>query len=82
MRVLLTSLSLVALSVTGCGDDDHHGSIPAECQEIIDVCHPLDPGSGPINECHENAESGTAESCATSRNECLTMICVAPGDAG
>ncbi|HEV8322453.1 MAG TPA: hypothetical protein VG389_12630 [Myxococcota bacterium] len=31
---------------------------PAVCNEITEACHPVDPGSGPIHDCHEGSEAG------------------------
>ncbi len=52
------------------------------CEAIVDRCHPLDPGSGPIRECHEFAESAAAtEAMCMARQAACNAACVAT-DAG
>ena len=69
--------ALVSLS-PACGDDD---SRPAECEEIVEACHDVDPGSGEIHECHEGAESDwSRDMCVAMRADCLAA-CTAQ-DAG
>src|SRR5262245_43590468 len=85
MRLLpaLFFSALACVSVASCGgdDDDEHKETPAECEAIVEKCHDLDPGSGPIHECHEYAEAGhTAEECKAKQAECFPL-CVA-SDAG
>ncbi len=55
---------------------------PAECEAIVERCHPLDPGTGPIHECHEYAEASgrTAAECSARQTECFAA-CVST-DAG
>jgi hypothetical protein len=79
MRRFLVTLALCSF-VASC--DDHHDSSPAECKEIIEACHEVDPGSGPIHECHENAEEEwSKEQCTANRQRCLAL-CSAPRDGG
>jgi hypothetical protein len=68
---------LLCFSLTAaCGDDS------SECEEIVEACHASDPGSGPIHECHENAEEKWSKSeCATNRQMCLA-VCQGSRDAG
>ena len=78
-RVALGFALALALVVVACGDDD--GSFP-ECEEIVEACHPVDPGSGPINACHLGAEGATsAQWCIDMSATCLAL-CAAAGDAG
>ena len=79
MRRFLVTVALCSF-VVSC--DDHHESSPAECKEIIEACHEADPGSGPIHECHENAEEGwSKDQCTANRQRCLGL-CSAPRDGG
>jgi hypothetical protein len=78
---IVALLALVgSIGLAGCGDDDAEAT-PPECEEIAERCHDLDPGSGPIHECHESAETGTAASCTEMRAMCFA-VCVADADAG
>ncbi len=71
-----------------CSDDhDHdeggaHTSAFPSCQTIIDACHPLDVGDGPIHDCHEvgHGTGATEANCAAKKTECLAT-CKKP-DAG
>ena len=54
---------------------------PAVCEEITEACHPVDPGSGPIHDCHEASEEGSRAECETQHDACL-VICTAAADAG
>lgn len=82
------ALAAVAL-LLACHDDDEHGhsnttthtSDFPSCQAIIDACHPLDVGEGPIHDCHDVAHDATSDqACAAKKAECL-KTCVAT-DAG
>jgi hypothetical protein len=62
---------------------------PPDCEAIVEACHPKDPGSGPVHECHETAETaGTAhdaKTCADKKVACVTLCNAAAtpaGDAG
>lgn len=67
-------------SSSSSGESEHSSPYPS-CQAIIDACHPLDVGDGPIHDCHEVAhDNGTEATCAAKKSECLAT-CVA-GDAG
>ena len=74
MRKVFWGLStLAAFTVLGaCSDDKKDDGAPS-CKAIIEACHPLDPGSGPIHECHEAAEADgvTEQTCAGKKAECL-----------
>lgn len=58
-------------------------SPPAECEEIVEACHMVDPGTGPIHDCHEFAEAmgRTAAECSAMRASCIAL-CRAAADAG
>ena len=75
-------LATVALCTCVLSCDDHHEDSPAECKEIITACHEVDRGSGPIHDCHENAEgTWTKEQCSANRSMCLGL-CSSAGDGG
>ncbi len=70
---LVASTSL-AFALVACSDDAvDQKETPASCETIVETCHPLDQGSGPIHECHEQAEAETATetSCAAIKEQCL-----------
>ena len=78
MRTLLSTLFLAAL-VTSCGSSD---SRPEECEAIVELCHPVDQGSGTIHECHENAEATwTKDQCVANTAMCTTACKAAGGGA-
>ncbi len=98
MRHLAASFTvLVALALAGCpttpsgGDDagtDAFTAIDAfveaepSCEQIIARCHDVDPGSGPIHDCHEAAhDEATSEATCASMLESCSMLCGAV-DAG
>lgn len=70
-------------------DDDHahsssggHTSEFPSCEVIVEACHPLDMGEGPIHDCHELAHEATSdEPCAAQKDACLAT-CVASPDGG
>jgi hypothetical protein len=94
-KIFGAALAAVLVAVAwGCSSDDDqkpssssggdHTSPYPSCQAILDACHPLDVGEGPIHDCHELAhEEGTEQTCAAKKAECLTT-CSKPdaGDAG
>jgi hypothetical protein len=56
---------------------------PAECEAIVDRCHALDPGSGPIHDCHESAESTWSQAECVANAAICQAVCVATdSDAG
>lgn len=82
-RYLLILLACIALFGVGCGDDDAPATKPT-CDEIVEACHEVDPGSGPIHDCHENAEaaSATEASCTAASTSCLALCAAAATDSG
>lgn len=63
----------------------HVSPYPA-CNEIIQACHPLDVGDGPIHDCHDLGHEAKSDAdCSPKKDECL-RVCVADagssGDAG
>lgn len=78
MRSLLLAMLALPLALGACKDDAPPTSAKPDCDAIVDRCHPLDPGSGPIHECHETAESRETSNamCAAQRASCFA-ICVA-----
>jgi hypothetical protein len=79
MRSLLTTLALAALCSFGaaaCDDEDEQN----DCKLIQEACHARDPGSGPIHECHENAEGKwTQAQCTSNKAMCLSLCTAADG---
>lgn len=73
----LVFASILALTACGGGEPgtdagEHSGS--ESCQRIIDACHEVDPGTGPIHECHETGHDvGTDEACAPIEADCVAM---------
>ncbi|WP_146653862.1 hypothetical protein [Labilithrix luteola] len=90
-KVICAALIASVGFVYACSsDDDHshsetggHTSPFASCQTIIDACHELDVGEGPIHDCHEIGHDATEATgdgeCVAKKDECL-KTCVA--DAG
>jgi hypothetical protein len=76
MRRLLWGLAVpvtIVAMLVACSDDKKDAGTPS-CDAIVEACHPLDKGSGPIHECHESAEEGATEaSCAAKKAECLAV---------
>ena len=69
MTRLLPILSLLVLvTLPACGDDNE-----GSCERIVEACHPLDKGPGPIHDCHEFAEgaAGDDDKCADKEESCL-----------
>jgi hypothetical protein len=51
-----------------------------KCEEIAELCHPVDPGDGPLHECHEQSEVGNASKCLEIYDSCIAQ-CQAAHDA-
>jgi hypothetical protein len=76
-KTLGVMVSVTALA-WACSEDHEHGGTMTghtsefpSCQAIIDACHPLDVGDGPIHDCHDVASAGPEASCAAKKTECL-----------
>lgn len=87
LPVPLLAAALVVLASAACSDDHSHGTTSfATCLAIVDACHPVDPGTGEIHECHEAAESATSDdACVAKKDACLALCKAAPpvgADAG
>ncbi len=79
MRTIIAVFFLTGLCA-GCSKDEE--SRPAECEEIVESCHEVDPGSGDIHECHENAEqTWTKDQCVSNGTRCKNL-CKAAVDGG
>jgi hypothetical protein len=79
------SFSLVGI---GCGgdDDDHgaHDDLVAECDAIVEACHPKDRGPETTpeeHECHELGEANNRANCQTHAS-CISLCEASGGDAG
>lgn len=77
--------SATCLLAAGCGDDDAPAARPT-CDAIVAACHIYDRGSGPINECHENAEAETTTeaTCTADSANCFALCeaAAAAADSG
>lgn len=51
------------------------------CQGLGELCHEVDPGSGPLHDCHEGGHDGNPAWCAANAARCR-MLCLAAADAG
>ena len=79
-------LVVAAAVLPSCSDDEHDHGQPTKhttsspmCQAIMDACHPLDVGQGPIHDCHDVATSANETTCTARRDACLATCGV---DAG
>ncbi|MBZ0119130.1 MAG: hypothetical protein K8H88_19195, partial [Sandaracinaceae bacterium] len=75
-KIALIALALGGLFIAACsgtsGTPD--AGFPQSCQDIIDACHEVDPGTGPIHDCHETAHDvGTAAACDPIAANCVAM---------
>jgi hypothetical protein len=77
------TLFIALLSILSLGACSAPATTPAECEAIVDRCHPLDLGTGTIHDCHEYAEAAgrTAAECTARQSECFAA-CTAASDAG
>jgi hypothetical protein len=75
--------ALLSLSfAVGCSSSvPSLAGVPADCQAILDACHPKDPGSGPVHDCHEAAETAgdvrDAKTCADKKSGCVALCTAA-----
>ncbi|HTV19246.1 MAG TPA: hypothetical protein VMG12_11260, partial [Polyangiaceae bacterium] len=55
----------------------------AACAGLGSSCHVVDPGSGPLHECHELGHGGDAQACSIGRASCVdacgTALCTTLG---
>jgi hypothetical protein len=66
----LAALAALLTASAACGGDDDEHDLPAECEEIAEICHESTTELG--LECHENAEEvWSAEECAENEAACL-----------
>lgn len=73
MRASLLLIGVAFFALAACDGEPPHEH-PESCQNIIDVCHDVDPGSGRINECHETAhDEATAAACDPIEAECVAL---------
>ncbi len=87
MKLAAALATALTVALVACSDSHSHtdagaSSFPS-CQAIVAACHEVDPGSGPVHECHESAEAAKADSeCSPKKDACLAL-CKAPAvDAG
>ncbi len=72
MKLVKVAVLLVAfVGSPACGgDDDDEREVPAECEEIAELCHESTTDEG--QECHENAEElWSASECVANEEACL-----------
>lgn len=74
---------MVALLFVSCKSDAVDDSTPT-CEAIMERCHALDTGSGPIHECHEFAEAAgrTEAECQAESTSCFSLCVASVVDAG
>jgi len=75
---LALALACASFVTVSCEDDDgaeedHGGEAPAVCQEITDVCHDADMGSGMAYDCHEQAHENDAAQCEMIHDACIAF---------
>jgi hypothetical protein len=94
---LIVMGSALGFAACGGDDDDDvsaSGGAPAQggngqggaaegpaCETIAETCHPVDPGTGPLHECHETAEQGDPAWCVANGDSCLAQ-CRAAAESG
>jgi uncharacterized repeat protein (TIGR04052 family) len=80
----------VTLTATDQGCSDTASTVvecaaPADdaCAGLGSTCHVVDPGSGPLHECHELGHGGDAQACSLRRASCVddcgTALCTTLG---
>jgi len=58
------------------------GDAGVNCQALGNLCHDVDPGSGPLHDCHEGAHDATPAWCAANAQQCFDLCTAARADAG
>jgi hypothetical protein len=43
------------------------------CVRLGNICHKVDPGSGPIHECHNIGHDGHVEDCIANYARCIPL---------
>ena len=78
--MLFTHAALCALTL-GCAESGHDHA--AACSPIIAACHEVDPGHGPIHDCHETGHAGDDVACSAMQDTCVALCEAAANvDAG
>jgi hypothetical protein len=73
MRAALSLVAVAVLALAACDGEPPHDH-PESCQNIIDVCHDVDPGTGRISQCHDTAhDEATAAACDPIEAECVAL---------
>lgn len=75
----MRQLSVLAFLLVACGDDDGPPE-SGNCARIVAACHDLDPGSGPIHDCHEVGHDEVESACIERIAYCL--VACSPSDGG
>jgi hypothetical protein len=82
--------SMVAVGCKDAHSDDHgstssggHTSPYPSCNEILEACHEVDVGAGPVHDCHDQAHEATSDApCVPVKANCLKICGDAKADAG
>lgn len=82
-RLALTAALLLPVGILACGDDDghDHAANRPTCDQIGELCHPFDTGSGAAHDCHENAHDTFTEAQCQEALPACQLACSAV-DAG
>jgi hypothetical protein len=57
--------------------------VSVACTLVGSYCHAVDPGNGPIHDCHEMAHAGDAAWCSANVGQCYALCSAArAADAG
>ncbi len=70
-----------ALSETGAEVGASDAGLSA-CNRIITKCHDVDPGSGPLHDCHELGHATDEAQCEPKVDECVALCEAANADGG
>ncbi|GAB4206425.1 MAG: hypothetical protein OHK0013_23080 [Sandaracinaceae bacterium] len=66
--------------VSGCPSSP---AATSACRDISAACHDVDPGSGPLHDCHELGHDEVESACASERDRCVALCMAAAAiDAG
>ncbi|MEZ4393223.1 MAG: hypothetical protein R3A48_19230 [Polyangiales bacterium] len=77
---------VAAQDVAVTHDAAHDATAPADaapnpCEGLGGLCHEVDPGDGPIHDCHEGGHDGDPTWCAANGARCRAL-CLAAADGG
>jgi hypothetical protein len=82
MRPLIVS-ALTAFAVAFLAGCPSTPVATHDCQDIISACHEVDPGAGPLHDCHEIGHDEVESACTPERDRCVALCeAAASVDAG